>query len=56
MVNAAEANGKPIKNKALLEPVRKEIISESTLSKQDPSESQFERLIKILLKNYKEEK
>ena len=26
------------------------------MSKQDPSESQFDRLIKTLLKNYKEEK
>ena len=56
MVNAAEAQGKPIKDKALLEPVQKEIISVTTMSKQDPSDPQFDRLIKTLLKNYKEEK
>ena len=56
MVNAAEAQGKPIKDRALLEPVSKEIISVTTMAKPDPTETQFERLIKTLLKNYKDEK
>ena len=56
MVNAAEAQGKPIKDRALLEPVSKEIISVTTMAKPDPTETQFERLIKTLLKNFKDEK
>ena len=34
----------------------KEIISVTTMAKSDPTENQFERLLKTLLKNYKEEK
>ena len=56
MVNAAEAAGKPIKNKSLLEPASKEIISAKNMSKPDASQTQFDRLMTTLIKNYKEDK
>ena len=56
MINAAEANGKPIKDKHLLEPVNKEIISTTNMAKPDASQTQFDRLMNTLIKNYREDK
>ena len=55
MINAAEASGKPIKDKQLLEPVNKEIISTTNMAKPDASPTQFDRLMNILIKNYRED-
>ena len=57
MINAAEATGKPIaKDSQLLKPVQKEIISTSNMSKPDASQTQFDRLMKTLIKNYQNDK
>ena len=56
MINAAEASGKPIKDKSALEPVNKEIISTTNMSKPDASQTQFDRLMNTLIKNYREDK
>ena len=39
MINAAEASGKPIKDKSVLEPVNKEIISTTNMAKPDASQT-----------------
>ena len=56
MINAAEADGKPIKDSNLLKPVQKEIISTSNMSKPDATETQFDRLMKTLIKNFGRDK
>jgi len=55
LANAAEAAGKPLK-KSLLEPISKEIISTTTMSKPDAPQTQFDRLMTILINNYREDK
>ena len=55
-VAAAEAAGKPITNPKQLKPQPREIISASSMEKPNVSLNQFQKLINILMKNYREEK
>ena len=55
-IAAAEAAGKPIKDPAKLKPKPKEPLSEKSMSRTQASQSQYEKLVSTMIKNFRDEK
>ena len=55
MVAAAAEKGKPITDPAKMKPVPKEFISVKTMSRAELPQSQMQRVVQNMIKNYREE-